>query len=407
MLVTPFVAVIVIWLALAAFGSGPDIRANAPAAAQPIALLRAAQVTEPSPISPPSIVQALPAAAPTVVPRPVSAAPEMGGLSFIAVVMASLPPDAAKPRVARLAPFASEFASAPFGAATPASVPPPSCKSTSLSPDAVPADGVPLPPRRPPEPTQSHRAPPAEAARVLVTPHAVPLPPQRPPEPAESHPAPPAEAARVPAAEPSPTAIELAPDAQPPGESTIQQTMATPPATAVSAPPESRDILQGIFGTSFQPPAPCAGMAVYDITAHTVYMPNGERLEAHSGLGRNLDDPSSFSLKNRGVLPPQTYALTPRKQLFHGIAALRLEPVGDGDMHGRVGMLAHTYMRGPRGDSNGCLSLKNYDKFLAAYHSGEVSRLLVMTHVAWDKGEAGARAGEGPGHPSEGFFDMR
>ena len=55
-------------------------------------------------------------------------------------------------------------------------------------------------------------------------------------------------------------------------------------------------------------------------------MPNGERLEAHSGLGSNLDDPRSISQKNRGVIPPQTYALKPREQLFHGVAALRLEP---------------------------------------------------------------------------------
>ena len=49
-------------------------------------------------------------------------------------------------------------------------------------------------------------------------------------------------------------------------------------------------------------------------------------------------------------------------------------------MYGRVGMLAHTYMRGPRGDSNGCVSFKDYDKFLAAYQRGEVSRLIVVTH---------------------------
>ena len=81
--------------------------------------------------------------------------------------------------------------------------------------------------------------------------------------------------------------------------------------------------------------------------------------------------------KNRGVLPPQTYALKPRKQLFHGVAALLLDPVGDGDMQGRVGMLAHTYMRGPRGDSNGCVSFKDYDKFLTAYRRGEVRVVVV------------------------------
>jgi hypothetical protein len=217
----------------------------------------------------------------------------------------------------------------------------------------------------------------------------------------------------VPAAELSPAALELTPDVAP-GEATVQQTIASPLAMAASAQPDSGNIFQRIFGAFIQPSTHCAGTAVYDIAAHTVYMPNGERLEAHSGLGPNLDDPRSFSRKNRGVIPPQTYALKPRKQLFHGVAALRLDPVGDGDMYGRVGMLAHTYMRGPRGDSNGCVSFKDYDKFLAAYQKGEVSRLVVVTHggatsssVASVNREAGNPGAGGPGEPSEGLSDMR
>jgi len=407
MLVTTLVAVTMTtaWLALATFEGVPDIRANAPAATKPMALPPVAHVTEPTSI-----------AAPSVMPVPVAAATEIEPLSSVAVRMASLPPDAATPRVAPLPPVTPKFASAPFGAATPVSVPPPTCKSASPSPDAVTPDAVPLPPRRPTDLTQDHPAHPAEAAWVLVTLHALPLPPRRPAELTESRPAPPAEAARLPAAELSPAAVELGPDVAPPppGEATVQQTIASPPATAAPAQLDSRDILPIIFGAFIQPSAPCAGTAVYDIAAHTVYMPNGETLEAHSGLGRNLDDPRSFSRKNRGVLPPQTYALKPRKQLFHGIAALRLDPVGDGHMYGRVGMLAHTYMRGPRGDSNGCVSFKDYDKFLAAYQRGEVSRLLVVTHggatsssVASDNREAGSPGAGGPGDPSEGFFDMR
>ncbi|HEY8138062.1 MAG TPA: tlde1 domain-containing protein, partial [Methylocystis sp.] len=52
--------------------------------------------------------------------------------------------------------------------------------------------------------------------------------------------------------------------------------------------------------------------AVYDISAHTVYLPNGQRLEAHSGLGSMLDDPRSVTQKMRGATPPTVYALTPR-----------------------------------------------------------------------------------------------
>ncbi len=41
-------------------------------------------------------------------------------------------------------------------------------------------------------------------------------------------------------------------------------------------------------------------------------------------------------------------------------------------------MLPHTYMLGPDGDSNGCVSFKNYDAFLQAYQSGQIKRLAVV-----------------------------
>lgn len=121
--------------------------------------------------------------------------------------------------------------------------------------------------------------------------------------------------------------------------------------------------------------------AVYDISAKTVTMPNGEKLEAHSGLGPLLDDPNRVHVKNRGATPPNVYDLTLREQLFHGVRALRLNPVNSGDMFGRDGMLAHTYMLGPNGDSNGCVSFKDYDRFLRAYLNGEVKRLIVVQRV--------------------------
>ena len=58
--------------------------------------------------------------------------------------------------------------------------------------------------------------------------------------------------------------------------------------------------------------------------------------------------------------------------------ALRLTPVGDDDVFGRSGLLAHPYMLGPNGDSNGCVSFKNYDTFLRAYQGGQVKRLAVV-----------------------------
>lgn len=127
-------------------------------------------------------------------------------------------------------------------------------------------------------------------------------------------------------------------------------------------------------------PAPSAGVAVYNIAARIVTLPNGERLEAHSGLGEGLDEPRLVNVRMRGPTPPGTYDLTEREQLFHGVRAIRLTPVGGSEaVYGRVGLLAHTFMLGPRGDSNGCVSFRDYDRFLQAYLRGEVQRLVVVT----------------------------
>jgi hypothetical protein len=176
-------------------------------------------------------------------------------------------------------------------------------------------------------------------------------------------------------------------------------------AVLASAPPDNRNFLEKLFGTpQSQPsgrvlayaapqdgvPGPASravaaaspradrGTAVYDVAAHTVYLPDGTRLEAHSGLGDRLDDPRHVNERNRGATPPNVYELTPREQLFHGVQALRLTPVGGGDAYGRTGLLAHTYMLGPRGDSNGCVSFRDYKAFLQAYQNGQIKRLVVV-----------------------------
>jgi len=122
--------------------------------------------------------------------------------------------------------------------------------------------------------------------------------------------------------------------------------------------------------------------AVYDITAHTVYLPDGTKLEAHSGLGSYLDDPHSSRIRMRGVTPPHIYTLKPRESLFHGVAALRLTPVGGEDaIYGREGLLAHTFMLGPNGDSNGCVSFRDYNAFLNAYRNQGIRKLAVLARV--------------------------
>ncbi|PSO15644.1 hypothetical protein C7G42_26795 [Bradyrhizobium sp. MOS003] len=122
--------------------------------------------------------------------------------------------------------------------------------------------------------------------------------------------------------------------------------------------------------------------AVYDITAKTVYLPDGTKLEAHSGLGSNLDDPRSQRTRMRGVTPPHIYTLKPREALFHGVPALRLTPVGgESAIYGRDGLLAHTFMLGPNGDSNGCVSFKDYYAFLDAYKNKGIRKLAVLARV--------------------------
>ena len=122
--------------------------------------------------------------------------------------------------------------------------------------------------------------------------------------------------------------------------------------------------------------------AVYDISAHTVYLPDGSKLEAHSGLGSKLDDPSSAKIRMHGVTPPHIYELTPREALFHGVPALRLNPIGGEDaIYGRSGLLAHSFMLGPNGDSNGCVSFRDYNAFLNAYRNQGIKKLAVVTSI--------------------------
>ena len=152
---------------------------------------------------------------------------------------------------------------------------------------------------------------------------------------------------------------------------------AAPPASA------SKKLLRVADASEATSPPPVADdhTAIYDIAAQRVYLPNGQKLEAHSGFGRYLDDPRYVSEKDLGPTPPNIYDLSLREEPFHGVRAVRLNPVGGGNMYGRDGMLAHTYMLGPNGQSNGCVSFNDYPTFLNAVLSGEVNRLVVVEHL--------------------------
>ncbi|WP_245488247.1 DUF2778 domain-containing protein [Mesorhizobium sp. Pch-S] len=83
--------------------------------------------------------------------------------------------------------------------------------------------------------------------------------------------------------------------------------------------------------------------------------------------------------KMRGPTPPDTYKLSMRESLFHGVEAIRLTPVDGKVKHGRTGLLAHSYLlRGGRAESHGCVAFKDYKRFLAAFKQGKIKRLVVV-----------------------------
>ena len=329
------------------------------------------------PVSPPSFgalrTVALPAAAPAPIANPFG---ELAALRPAPVAPAAFSqhfaPPPASPAVARQAanPFGAlvnpGFQAGPQLAGLESAVP------ASILPPAR----APLPPLKPPDlfaPTL------AEA----------PLPPTRPPELARlaSDDAG-ASATRdnrgilerllgvgaTPAPVPAPSVVAYAPT-----ETLVPRAQVNP------TPEPSATPSHGLFGLGYTPVNPAARYdghtAVYDISAHKVYLPNGAQLEAHSGYGDLLDDPRHVNTRMRGATPPNVYELTPREELFHGVAALRMKPVGSGELYGRAGLLAHPYMLGPGGDSNGCVSFKDYDAFLQAYQTGQVKRLAVVAKL--------------------------
>ncbi len=186
------------------------------------------------------------------------------------------------------------------------------------------------------------------------------------------------------------------------GRAPVRQEAALPPQPA---PEDNRSFFEKLFGVEssparaytaletkpidptprprlsppLAPPTGDGGTAIYDITARIVTLPNGEKLEAHSGLGEIMDDPRHVNVRMRGATPPGTYALTEREQPFHGVRAIRLTPVGGPEaVYGRVGLLAHTFMLGPTGASNGCVSFRDYSRFLDSYLRGEIRQLVVV-----------------------------
>lgn len=154
-------------------------------------------------------------------------------------------------------------------------------------------------------------------------------------------------------------------------------------------PPQQKPSDLGIFDKMFGDPDRAAKAIIaanpktvlYDITKRAVFMPDGEKLEAHSGFGQYMDDTQSVHRKDVGVTPPNVYTVSFREKPFHGVRALRMKPVGDGNMYGRDGFLTHSFLLGSNGQSNGCISVLDYDKFLKAFEDGKFDRIIVVRNA--------------------------
>ena len=178
------------------------------------------------------------------------------------------------------------------------------------------------------------------------------------------------------------------PDGVPSARNTRTTPLAIEPQVA-SLPPQTKPREPGILDKLFGDPDRAAkellaanpNTVLYDISKRAVYLPDGEKLEAHSGFGQFMDDPTSVARKDLGVTPPNVYAVTFREKPFHGVRALRMKPVGSGNMYGRDGILAHSYLLGAEGASNGCLSVRDYDKFLQAFEDGKFNKIIVLLSV--------------------------
>lgn len=146
--------------------------------------------------------------------------------------------------------------------------------------------------------------------------------------------------------------------------------------------PLDTDESPSLFGKRSTLPSRASKIAVYDITAGVVHMPDGRKLKASSGRGEYRDNPKFVHVRNRGSTPPNVYSLRMREARFHGIEAIRMTPANEKMMFGRDGMLTHSYLLRRRGDSSGCVVFADYNQFLNAFKRGEVKTLIVVPKLA-------------------------
>lgn len=193
----------------------------------------------------------------------------------------------------------------------------------------------------------------------------------------------------VPLARPKLTPAVAVAELQPaPASKPARRAATQPQALAYAAPDDDAPSVGQAFKNLFSSQTVGKGVAVYDISAQTVTLPNGQRMEAHSGIGHMADNPRYVDRKMNGPTPPNTYRLVMRESRFHGVEAIRMLPVDGKNKYGRDGILAHSYLlRGGRAESHGCVAFADYQRFLKLFKQGKITHMIVVP----GRGKAGTR----------------
>ena len=122
-------------------------------------------------------------------------------------------------------------------------------------------------------------------------------------------------------------------------------------------------------------------VAIYDVSSATVYMPDGTKLRAHSGIGKMRDNPRYEHVKMNGPTPAGIYRLSMREKRFYGVEAIRMTSIDGRDPKNRTGLLTHTnLLRGQKG-SHGCVAFQNYQPFLSAFKRGQITMMVVVPEL--------------------------
>jgi hypothetical protein len=145
---------------------------------------------------------------------------------------------------------------------------------------------------------------------------------------------------------------------------------------------------RSLFGDLFKSKASDTGwlgrrtkVAIYDVSTATVYLPDGTKLRAHSGIGKMRDNPRYEDAIMRGPTPAGIYRLSMREERFYGVEALRMTSIDGRDPKNRTGLLTHTnLLRGQIG-SHGCVAFQNYQPFLNAFKRGQITTLVVVPEL--------------------------